>query len=86
MTDAKYLPEITAKNGEWVNVSGYIAYPPGMHPNGCPLRKDFYAVEMQTPNGSRWIGGTNAYIDSTLRMVIEGYNGAESASWERVKS
>jgi hypothetical protein len=78
---AKYMPEIVVRDGIWVAVSGNVAYPPGMHPAHCPLVKDCYAVESITPLGSRWHGGTNAYIDSTLRMVIVGYSGAESASW-----
>lgn len=51
-----------------VPVRRFIAHPPGTHHG--PIRPDLWAVESITDHGSRWDGGTNAYIDASLRMVI----------------
>jgi len=51
-----------------VPVRRFIAHPPGTHSG--PIRADLWAVESVTDHGSRWDGGTAAYIDASLRMVI----------------
>ena len=63
-----------------------IAYPPYTHRHS-PIKDSLWAVRVSRAvvnKYPRWYGGTNAYIDSTLRMVIEGYEGEESDGWERV--
>lgn len=57
-----------------LDVQQYIAHPPGAHPAGCPLVPECTALELRTAAGSRWYGVHRAYINSELRMVVEGIN------------
>lgn len=50
------------------------AFPPGHHPEGCPLTADCTAVQLSTAEGSRWWGFERAEIDSFLRMRVTGYS------------
>lgn len=81
MASHKYLPAVLIKNQRWQPVIQYIFHPNGKE--GSPVIKGMPSVECVTPEGSRWYGCKDAYIDSTLRMVIVGYEGAESTGWER---
>jgi len=81
-TPSKYMPETVISAGERVPVLSYHVYPPGQAPKGIPTHRNLAVVECRTKRGSRWYGCERAYIDSTLRMVIVGYKGAESDYWE----
>lgn len=63
-----------------------IAHPTGSH-DSSPIRNDLVAVELVTSVGSRWYGCTKAYIDSRLRMVLEGLNDRDEVvrKWEVVE-
>jgi len=82
--EVRYVPDriMTLKGVQPVN--GSIAYPVGMHPQGCPIVKTMAAVEIQTPGGSRWIGCQHAYIDSTLRMAVVGAPASVTRDWAAV--
>jgi hypothetical protein len=72
----RYVPEtigILGPRGFYPHapVTQVIAHPPGQHPKGVPIFTEMYAVEIKTPFGSRWYGATRAFIDSTLRMVMD---------------
>ena len=83
----RYVPDVTIVNGQWVRVSGSVAYPPGSHPAGCPLVPDCTALEMQTPRGSRWWGFDRVWINSELRMVAQGFPARCEirGTWEKVR-
>jgi hypothetical protein len=53
-----------------------VAHGPGSDRAGVPtwIRPEMVAVEMVTAKGTRWQGVVNAYIDGSLRMVVEGIN------------
>jgi hypothetical protein len=51
-----------------------ISHPPGNHPADCPIKTTMTALELRTEYGSRWFGCERAYINSELRMVVEGTN------------
>jgi len=84
----RYAPLIvmTAHAG-YQHVTGSRAYPPQQHPAKCPLVNDCTAVELVTPNGSRWYGVRSAWINSELRMVVTGFSAKfeEMAKWEVCK-
>lgn len=48
------------------------AFPPGQHPARTPIVASMTAVRITTPAGVRWLGCARAYIDSNLRMAVEG--------------
>ena len=70
----KYVPSRiltrTPKGFATVPVTGVQTHPPGTHPGSC-IRADMTAVEVKTPFQSRWFGTEKAYIDASLRMVME---------------
>lgn len=87
-TNMRYTPptQMTLEHGERP-VVGVVAYPPGQHPKGTPIKAEHFAVELKTDVGeSGWYGFEEAYIDSTLRMVVGPVNPRfESAMrWEVV--
>ena len=50
-----------------------VVHPPNAHERS-PIRNELTALELVTANGSRWYGITRGYINSELRMVVEGTN------------
>lgn len=51
-------------------VAGYVAHPPGTHPNSG-IRPEFWAVEFRFHGApSRFRGCEYAYINAQLRMVL----------------
>jgi len=73
----RYVPETIGqlgKDGKFypnARVIGVVAHPPYNHPAGSCTFPEMYAVEIKTAHGSRWYGATQAFIDSSLRMVME---------------
>lgn len=71
----KYIPEVipcmVGKGLVRSPVLSIITHPAGNHPPKCPIREDWIAVEVICKDGVRWYGTKKAYIDSSLRMVIE---------------
>ena len=67
-----------------IPVTQTVAYPPGNHPTGCPIKGSLVAVELRTDCGSRWYGFERAWIDSHLRMRCSGWNQRNElvASWD----
>jgi len=51
----------------------YRMFPPGTHPDGCPLISDCTALELVTDAGSSWWGVERAWINSELRAVVAGF-------------
>lgn len=82
MTSHKYTPDRVIIKGRWQAVTSAESHPPGTHPTS-PIKDEMTAMQLRTRAGSRWYGCERAYIDSYLRMVIVGYQGAESVNWER---
>ena len=87
MASHKYTPTnvIVASSEHFAGhyqVTSAESYPPETHPDS-PIKNDLTAIELKTDGGSRWYGCERAYIDPSLRMVIVGYEGAESTNWER---
>lgn len=73
----RYAPDavliVTGGTGARLPVESYHVYPPGAHPPNCPIAAGWWTVlECRTAKGSRWYGVTRAYINSELRMVVEG--------------
>ena len=66
-------------------VTRAIAHPPGTHPGSC-IKAELTAVELQTAKGSRWYGFERAYINSELRLVVEGFDRRDEvrAKWALV--
>lgn len=63
------------------------AFPPGLHPDKCPLVKDCTAVRLTTDTGEvRWYGVERSWIDSHLRMVVNGFPAGfeEMQRWKKV--
>jgi hypothetical protein len=52
----------------------YVAHPPGNHPPSCPIRKDLTVLECVTEHGSTWWGFDKVWINSELRMVVQGFD------------
>ena len=65
----------------------FRAHPPKSHPVACPLRQDCTAVELVTRYGSRWYGCAKAWINSELRMVVQGFDSRfeEMNAWTKVE-
>jgi hypothetical protein len=84
----RYTPKfvIIAKVMKLMPVEGVVSYPPGQHPDKCPLVPECVAVELRTSGGSKWYGVKNAYINSELRFVVEGFprRFKEMSKWEVV--
>jgi hypothetical protein len=86
----RYTPNkvvvVAGRGGVLATVTGVRAYPPGTHPEGCPLIEGCTAVELRTEYGSRWYGCGSAYINAELRMVIIGTHRRDEVrmGWERV--
>lgn len=91
-TTPRYLPGEMIGGGRRGIVTRSVAYPPGKHPAGCPIRADLTAVyvEVTTAVGHepavRWFGCLHAYIASDLRMVLVGHNPKDEVrqTWEPV--
>lgn len=84
----KYCPKkVMTIVGERIVVS-VIAHPKNNHPKDCPIVLDRVAIELITSEGSRWYGCERAYINSELRVIVEGFNpnNEEMANWQTVPS
>lgn len=61
---------------------------PNKHPDRSPIRRDMYALQIETPHGTRWQGFQDACIDSRLRVVVDT-TGRERdevvAKWKKVR-
>ncbi len=96
MTAFKYIPEIVngyaPGYGFYVNepVTKVVAYPPGQHPAGKPIKSECTLVEIHTRRGVKHYGVTKARIDSNLRMAVELWPGCERdevvAKWDDAPS
>ena len=52
-----------------------VFYPIGSHPEGCPILDTYAVLELVTDNGgSRYFGCEKAWINSELRMIVQGCN------------
>jgi hypothetical protein len=72
-TTPRYAPsQVLMLNHGMVPVTSYIAHPANNHPDKCPIKAEYVALELRTPFGSRWYGCDHAYINSELRMVVIG--------------
>ena len=83
----RYVPEkMLTVNGEFP-VLRFKAFPPGTHPEKCPLVPSVTALCCETAGGNRWFGVARAYINSELRMVVEGINSKDEVRrlWKVVK-
>jgi hypothetical protein len=85
-TTPRYTPAqvIIANRMRVFPVERVSAYPPMQHPLVCPLVEDCTAVELHTAAGSRWFGFDKAWIDSSLRMVVQGFDARDKVRrmWE----
>jgi hypothetical protein len=72
----RYAPKIIICKTAWVPVLRYVAHPKGAKPEGCPLivNADDMALECVTERGSRFFICKRAWVNSELRMVVEGTN------------
>ncbi len=75
----RYAPDrvIVVKSGvgAWdCQVRQYIAHPPGAPTRPTWIDSTLTALELITEKGSRWYGFDRCYINSELRMVVEGFN------------
>lgn len=86
----KYIPNallgLNAKTGqhEMSPVINVQSFPPG-YKHGGPIRPEFTAVRCALQCGAvRWFGGSDAWIDSSLRMVLDGIDPRDEvrAAWE----
>jgi hypothetical protein len=70
----RYAPKSVLIAGRGtVPVTSTKFYPPGQHPRGSPIVSTMGALELVTPYGSRWWGFDRGYINSQLRMVVQGF-------------
>ena len=60
-------PSTILVHGTYVPVTRSIAHPPGSHADS-PIRNELTAVELVTPDGSRWMGVSRAWIGADLQM------------------
>lgn len=74
-TTPRYAPKkvLMLGHGE-VPVVSTRFYPPGQHPPRTPIVPTVGALELVTPYGSRWYGFDRGYINSQLRMVVQGFD------------
>ena len=75
--------------GELCRVIKTEAFPPGLHPDRCPLIAGCVAVRVTLNNGAqRWYGVERAWIDSYLRMAVQGFDARfeEMARWPKVRN
>ncbi len=66
-----------------------IFYPIGSHPEGCPILKTYGVLELVASNGgSRYYGCDRAWINSELRMIVQGCNSGDEIrmSWKPCKT
>jgi hypothetical protein len=62
----------------------FTIYPPGNHPDGCPLIQDCYAVLVALPDRcTRWRGFERAWIGADLRIhVVIDERDETARAWE----
>ena len=86
-TTPRYAPDVVMTIKGRSQVTGSRFCPAGTHPDKCPIRADWPALELRTIHGSRWYGCQKAYINSELRMVVVGFPAGfeEMAAWEPAK-
>jgi hypothetical protein len=67
-------------------VTRMISHPPGQAPDGAPIVRTLWALELQTARDSRWYGFTRApWIGPDLRMhvVLDSDRDEVRNGWER---
>lgn len=73
----RYAPSVTyiVRNGFAGRepILRYIVHPPHAHPAACPLKPECCALELVTAHGSRWWSFERCWINSELRMVVQGF-------------
>ena len=80
----RYVPAYVMTLKGMQQVSGVVSYPASGHPDKCPIVATMVAVHVQVPNSAgRWYGVDKAWINSELRMVVQGFNAKfeELAAW-----
>ena len=88
----RYAPEtiwITTGLGfRELPVTRYIAHNPGNHPKGCPIKAELTALELQTWAGSRWFGFEKCWINSELKMIVQGFSSRDEVrmKWKVCKT
>ncbi len=85
MTDTtpRYAPEtVLVLDHGYTPVLGYTGHPPGTH-DASPIRNEYTALEIRTCHGSQWWGFDRVWINSELRMVVQGFDSRDEvrASW-----
>ena len=86
-TTPRYAPSILmAPNGRMAPVEDCTLFPPGKHPDRCPIRPEFHALRCRTRLGTRWFGFLGGGINSELRMTVWGFPRADEirSKWEVV--
>lgn len=84
----RYAPESVLIAGKGLRVvQTYATYPEGKHPPESPLKPDCVALELRTQDGSRWYGFQKAWINSELRMVVQGFDARDEVRrhWQACK-
>jgi len=83
----RYLPgKFLTVAGEGFTLSS-TAYPPGSHPERCPIVATLTAVAATLDNGHvRWFGFERAWINSELRMIVQGFDSRDEvrSGWKKV--
>jgi hypothetical protein len=80
----RYAPDAVLIVGHGLlPVVRYVSHPPRTHPQS-PLFPYLTALEAVTRHGSRWWGFDRAWINSELRMVVQGFPAADEmrSRWE----
>lgn len=66
-------------------VKRVTGYPPGQHPDKCPIIKTVSVIKVETVRGGmRWYDCDSFRINAELRMVITGTNSRDTVRmrWE----
>lgn len=80
----RYAPAEVILAGFRLPVLQYVVHPAGRE--GGPIYRELPKLELVTAHGSRWYGILRGYINSELRMVVEGTNPRDEVrmGWEVV--
>lgn len=83
----RYAPKSVMTAKGILPVVSYAFWPPGSHKES-PVKNDMGALELRTElGGSRWYGCEKGWINSELRMCVQGFSARfeEMSKWEKVK-
>lgn len=84
MAKYKLIPESLMTLKGYSSVARIVAHQPHSKEHGC-IRPELVAVECIMVNGcTRWYGFEHAYITSSLRMAVSGWNPRDEvvSKWE----